>query len=148
MPSPSGPDWMRGPAARRPGTVNPQLRVSDAERAQVADRLSEHYGDGRLDQDEFSERLNKAMSAKTQADLGGLLDDLPAEQHPVQEAGQRHRRPYRLLLFLFVTIALVALAGHLSAALILPFPWLLIGLLAFLLLRRRGSRAGRGGPDR
>jgi hypothetical protein len=54
------------------------MRVSDAERSDVADRLARHFGDGRLDQAEFDERISRAMSAKTVADLQGLFDDLPA----------------------------------------------------------------------
>ena len=50
------------------------LRVSDAERNAVADKLSRHYADGRLDESEFKERLDAAMSAKTQGDLAGLFD--------------------------------------------------------------------------
>jgi Domain of unknown function (DUF1707) len=57
--------------------ANPAMRVSDAERAEVADRLSQHFGDGRLDQEEFDRRLHQAMSAVTQADLAGLFADLP-----------------------------------------------------------------------
>lgn len=53
------------------------MRVSDAERAEVADRLATHYSDGRLDKAEFDERVSRAMSAKTRADLNGLFDDLP-----------------------------------------------------------------------
>ena len=53
------------------------MRVSDAERAEVADQLAQHYGDGRLDQAELDERLGRAMSAKTLADLAGLTADLP-----------------------------------------------------------------------
>jgi hypothetical protein len=62
------------------------MRVSDADRADVADRLSRHYSDGRLDQAEFDERLDLAMRAKTRADLIGLLADLPEEQ-PAAGAG-------------------------------------------------------------
>jgi GntR family transcriptional regulator len=52
------------------------LRVSDAEREAVADRLAEHFADGRLDQAEFDDRVGRAMSAKTRADLSGLFADL------------------------------------------------------------------------
>ncbi len=34
--------------------------------------LAQHYGDGRLDQAELDERLSRAMSAKTRADLAGM----------------------------------------------------------------------------
>jgi hypothetical protein len=57
---------------------NPDLRVSDAERTEVAERLGHHYSDGRLNQDEFNERVERAMGAKTQSDLTGLFDDLPS----------------------------------------------------------------------
>ena len=53
------------------------MRVSDADRADVADRLARHYGDGRLDQAEFDDRISRAMTAKTVADFQGLFDDLP-----------------------------------------------------------------------
>ncbi|MGH9068105.1 MAG: DUF1707 SHOCT-like domain-containing protein, partial [Acidimicrobiales bacterium] len=54
-----------------------RMRVSDAERNQVAEELSRHFGDGRLDQAELDERMARTMGAKTRADLSGLLDDLP-----------------------------------------------------------------------
>ncbi len=41
---------------RRPFS-DEHLRVSDAERQAVTDRLAEHFGDGRLDQAEFDERV-------------------------------------------------------------------------------------------
>ena len=56
-------------AATRRRTSYSDLRISDAERAEVADLLSKHYGDGRLDQAEFNERLDQAMKAKTYSDL-------------------------------------------------------------------------------
>ena len=64
-----------GTGGRAPGGY--QLRVSDAERAEVADRLARHYGDGRLDKEEFDERVGRAMAAKTAGDFQGLFDDLP-----------------------------------------------------------------------
>jgi hypothetical protein len=53
------------------------MRVGDAERAAVTDTLAKHFSDGRLDQAEFEARMDKAMRAKTVADLAGLMDDLP-----------------------------------------------------------------------
>lgn len=65
------------------GGVPPsQLRVSDAERREVADLLARHFADGRLDQVELDERVGKAMAAKTRADLSGLLVDLPPVDGP------------------------------------------------------------------
>jgi GntR family transcriptional regulator len=58
------------------------LRVSDAEREAVTDRLAEHFAAGRLDQAEFDDRVERAMSAKTRADLSGLFAGLPATGAP------------------------------------------------------------------
>jgi len=52
------------------------LRVSDAEREAVTDRLAEHFAAGRLDQAEFDDRVGRAMSATTRADLSGLFAGL------------------------------------------------------------------------
>ena len=80
---------LRPDAARWMGpSTDATLRVSDAERNDVADKLSRHFADGRLDQAEFKERLDAAMSAKTQGDLAGLFDDLP----PLAAIRLRHPR--------------------------------------------------------
>ncbi len=43
------------------------MRASDDERNAVADKLSRHYAEGRLDEVEFKNRLDTAMSATTRA---------------------------------------------------------------------------------
>jgi len=153
MPAPYNPPWGRGSSGRRAAQEDPNMRVSHAERTEVADRLSKHYGDGRLDEEEFNERLDRAMKAKTRGDLNGLFDDLPgAEDAPRPAAGPpavrppRTRRPLPRIVFLgFVAIVAImvgqALAGPLFA---FPFraawpwgwgfhiPWLLIGIVVFL----------------
>ncbi len=65
------------------------MRVFDAERPMIADALSQHFADGRLDQSEFDERMEKALGAKIRGDLGGLLRDLP----PVADDMARPPRP-------------------------------------------------------
>ncbi|MFI0370889.1 DUF1707 and DUF4870 domain-containing protein [Actinomadura sp. 1N219] len=52
------------------------LRVSDAEREPVIERLQDAYADGRLDHDEFDMRMHLAMTAKTRNDLGAVTRDL------------------------------------------------------------------------
>ncbi len=52
-------------------------RIGDADRDQAAECLREHLAQGRLSQDEFDDRLNTALSAKTAADLEPLFSDLP-----------------------------------------------------------------------
>jgi DUF1707 SHOCT-like domain len=150
--------WLRGPGADRRARdtqTAAQLRVSDAERAAVADRLAHHYGDGRLDQAELDDRLGRAMSAKTRADLDGLLADLP-EGGPVPASGgprggppepsRAATRPRRRLLPLVLLVLLVLLGWRVLVAWAAPWgpwgpgawfgmPWLWIALLAFVWLR-------------
>jgi uncharacterized protein DUF1707 len=105
----------RGPRSRRrPGEVNPAMRVSDAERAELADLLSKHFGDGRLDQAEFDERLDLAMKAKTQSDLAALLTDLPATVATGPAASPPRSRPGlgRRIAFLVLVAVVTALAAH------------------------------------
>ena len=58
------------------------LRVSDAEREAATGRLAEHFAAGRLDRAEFDDRVRRAMTAKTRADLSGLVADLPETGAP------------------------------------------------------------------
>jgi|HubBroStandDraft_2_1064218.scaffolds.fasta_scaffold133126_2 hypothetical protein len=113
------------------------LRVSDAERQQVVDRLADHFAEGRLDQAEFDERSSRAMNAKTRADLGGLFDDLPETGAPaVPELPRRRRRHPILTLVLIVLIALAV--AHVLAWAAWGVPWLWLGLLAVALLFATG----------
>lgn len=52
------------------------LRVSDAERERVVERLQEAYAEGRLEHDELDMRVHLAMTAKTQGDLSTVTRDL------------------------------------------------------------------------
>ena len=71
-----------------PGDLQPhdptQLRISDAERHQVAEILREAAGEGRLDLDELDSRLEATYAARTYADLVPITMDLPA--HPQSAA--------------------------------------------------------------
>jgi hypothetical protein len=130
--------WRMG-APTGPG-AGTSLRVSDAERNEVAEKLSAHFADGRLDETEFKERLDAAMGAKTQGDLAGLFDDLPPL--PTERAGsatldEGHRRRRRSIPVL-ATIMIVALIGLASVPPVHWFhiPWFLIGVLALFLWAR------------
>ena len=150
MPASYGPPWGRGPSYRRAAPTDPNMRVSNADRTEVADRLSKHYGDGRLDEDEFNERLDRAMKAKTQADLHGLFADLPDSppemsrpEGPGAVVPQRRRRPMlgRVVLIVLAVIVISSLwhaVTHPFWALAgggLFVPWLLIAVVAFLIWR-------------
>ncbi|MQA83656.1 MAG: DUF4870 domain-containing protein [Streptosporangiales bacterium] len=51
-------------------------RVTDAERERVVERLKTAFVEGRLDQREFSLRVQQALVARTQPELAPLLTDL------------------------------------------------------------------------
>jgi DUF1707 SHOCT-like domain len=114
------------------------LRASDDERNAVADKLSRHYAEGRLDEVEFKSRLDTAMSATTRGDLHGLFDDLPPLPSEPPPPPPRHQR---ILPWVFIVV-LVAIAAGAS----MPFyplyhvPWLLFAVVAFFLWRRAGGR--------
>jgi DUF1707 SHOCT-like domain len=150
MSAPHNRPSSHGPASHGYSDVNPGLRVSDAERAEAADRLSRHYSDGRLDQATFEERLEQAMRAKTQADLAGLFADLPHDGLPGGLAGAgaaehapparyRNRRGRRLL-FLILVAVMAAAVGSMARWSVIP--WVMLGILAFLWLRH-GPRQRR-----
>jgi Domain of unknown function (DUF1707) len=158
MPTPSnqsGQSWPRGfaPLFRGPSS-DQHLRVSDAERQAVADRLAEHYADGRLDQAEFDERAGRAMSAKTWADLNGLFDDLPEPMGSPGAASagaaatapgmpMRLRRGHRHPVLLIVLAVFVAMAVAHAVV-----PWLWIGfLVAVAFLVTRGVRRSHPSQD-
>jgi len=59
-------------------TENDALRASHADRDRVAEVLRMAAGDGRLSPDELDERLERALTAKTYAELATLTTDLSA----------------------------------------------------------------------
>ena len=106
----------------------PEMRVSNDERSEVADALSRHYADGRLDDAEFKERLDRAMGAKTRSDLSGLLTDLP--RAPVEPAPAD--RPHRVGLVAIVAVAVVVAVAWSTWA-VPHVPWFLVGVVALAL---------------
>ncbi|MET9292868.1 DUF1707 domain-containing protein [Streptomyces sp. NPDC003077] len=55
----------------------PELRASDADRERVAETLRNAHAEGRLDFEEFEERLETAYKARTFGELRPLTADLP-----------------------------------------------------------------------
>ena len=73
-----GAHWGSVPDRRGP-SGNAHLRLTHADRDAVTEKLKEAYASGQLDEDEFDERVDLAMSAKFPADLEPLLSDLVPE---------------------------------------------------------------------
>lgn len=57
------------------------MRLSDAERDEAIEALSEHVRTGRLDIDEYGTRSARVTAARTRTELAPLFQDLP-EPHP------------------------------------------------------------------
>jgi hypothetical protein len=123
-------------------TPDPRLRIADSDRERAMADLAMHYADGRLDHEEYDERLDAIWTARTRADLAVLFSDLPrpqAAQPPARAAArQRSRQGFRppLLPVLALLIALSIIVGA-------PV-WLLIFPLMFL----RGRHARACAPPR
>jgi hypothetical protein len=66
-----------------------ELRASDADRERVAERLRAAAGEGRLTADELEERLERAFSARTDAELEPLTSDLPVPRARPRTASRR-----------------------------------------------------------
>jgi Domain of unknown function (DUF1707) len=78
-------------------TTQPSLRIGDAEREAVAAELREHFAQGRLTQEELSQRLDATFAAKTQGDLERITSDLPHARSyggPLPAQRSRYRAAY------------------------------------------------------
>ncbi|WNO74371.1 DUF1707 domain-containing protein [Streptomyces sp. AM8-1-1] len=60
----------------------PEMRASDAERERIAERLRDAVAEGRLDMEEFEERLDATYKARTHGELVPLVSDLPLTGAP------------------------------------------------------------------
>jgi hypothetical protein len=77
-------------------------RVSDADRDETVDSLREHLVAGRLTLDEFGDRVDTALRARTGADLAVVHVDLPAQT--AAGMGVRRRKPVRMTVALFAHV--------------------------------------------
>lgn len=157
----SSTDPQRAAQWFRPGYPAQHVRVSDADRSDVADRLARHYGDGRLDQAEFDDRISRAMAAKTVGDFQGLFDDLPelppdvtdsAGQAPgsppaagypaIQRQRGRRRGPIRTLLLIALIFMAVSIGWHaVTDWWFHPLPWIFAAIVIVVLASRASRRS-------
>jgi Domain of unknown function (DUF1707) len=84
----------------RPG----EMLASEADREATQDVLKKAFEDERLTQDEFEERIGKAVAARTVGECAALTQDIPRPAAPVPAA-----RPSRLIWLLGGGIAVVAI---------------------------------------
>ena len=120
-------------------TSGPQTRIADSDRERAMSDLAGHYADGRLDHEEYDERLDAIWTARTRADLAVIFSDLPRPQvtYPAPPARAASRGSGRRRFPLLPVIALLVVLSVITNA---PF-WLLIFPLMFV-----RSRRGMGCP--
>src|SRR2546421_728385 len=90
---------------RRGGPRDRGLRVGDSEREAVADVLREQHLQGRLTSDEFEERLDRCLAAKTYAELDALVEDFPAGEGRSRQGRGWGWRPSPFVLVPLVVVA-------------------------------------------
>jgi len=116
------------------------LRVSDAEREAAASELNVHFTAGRIDMDEFDERLQAVLSGRTRRDLAGAFEDLPRTQASALR-GQPHRTwPPFVPLFVIVGffVAISTVLGTIAFGPLHHFivPWWIVPIALFFVFRR------------
>lgn len=150
--------------------MNDRIRISDADREQVAARLREHFAEGRLTSEELDQRITAALSAKTAGDLRQVMADLPGPAPVPPPAGQgppwagrpwaggpwvvhRRRGPRLLPLALLALIAVLVLPGaglvlgvFLKLLLLFWLVAMVAGVIAAFRFRHRMRRYWRSGP--
>lgn len=113
------------------------VRIGSAERDRASEDLAVHYAEGRLEHEEYAERLDAIWSSRTRDDLLYIFADLPARSTraaaPVVANDYRRKRPSGFP-WLPAMLVLVALSLMLEAPVVLlVVPW-------WLLWRRREAR--------
>ena len=126
-----------------------EVRIGDADRERAQTTLGDHYAAGRLDHDEYSERLDRIWAARTRAELEPVFGDLPgaagpaarlptstpystaASRRPATAVRTRSSRPPVPLVILLVVLGAIAVATRL--------PIILVGLAVWFFFLRGGS---------
>jgi hypothetical protein len=86
--------------------MDPALRASDDDRRRVVDALERHTAAGRLNLDEYTERVSRVWAAATHGDLAEVTRDLPPAEPVAAIASRQLLVAFALAL---VTLAVLAL---------------------------------------
>jgi len=85
----------------------PAMRISDADRERVCERLQEAFAEGRVTSEEFQERTAAALAAKTEADLAPLTSDLPVPAPPAPVVRSPRQRELRRIWTAWASMAVL-----------------------------------------
>jgi hypothetical protein len=146
---------------------DPNIRASDADRDKTVTLLREHLAAGRLDNEEFDERMETALRAKTLGELDLLMADLPGidlyrlpdarlTRQPMQaQPARRHRGVWRAAWGSWFTVSLLLFVIWALSGAGYPWPLWVAGPWAAVLVgdwvagghrRSRQLGSGSGGP--
>lgn len=95
----------------------PDQRASDDDRQRVVRALERHTAAGRLNLDEYADRVDRALAARTHGQLAEVTGDLPADPDPAgggsTDPAQTHAGTARQLgiAFLVALAALIVVIG-------------------------------------
>ncbi len=113
-----------------------QLRAADADRERALEYLKTAFTEGRLTQDDYEARMERALAAKTFADLDALLADLPVATAPGHWPAQPRTNPLAIA-------SLVCGVGQFALWPLITIPAIVLGHMARRQIRRTGE-AGSG----
>jgi Domain of unknown function (DUF1707) len=133
------------------------LRVSDEQRDRAAQEIREHYAAGRLTDDELSDRVQAAYTARTEQELRKLLSDLPKlpaspSEQKAELVARRNMLQRRMLqeaggglgVFVICTGVWLASGGHHGRGAFWPIIVLIVCVLPLL---RNGWRLYGPAPE-
>lgn len=127
------------------------MRSSSADRERAIDVLKAAFAEGRLDQDEYTGRVEQVYSSRTYGDLAALTADLPAgplgalelpktpsgqlSRIPPMPPARRHRGGLPLPFIICLLVVLATAVGHGSVGLAVTVIFLFVILNLFRWLR-------------
>lgn len=135
VPQPSEPVWERFTADPR-RVRNADVRVGHADRDLVADLLADAYALGRLDTDEYNERLDRAMQLRTVAEIMPLVGDLAASGAPTPASRRQGKETAARVLLLVagtvtgINVLIWALVSISTGSFVYFWPmWVAVGMV-------------------
>lgn len=129
-------------------TQNAPLRIGDAERDRAIAALGDHFAAGRLNAEEFEQRVDQAIKARFNSDLEPLFVDLPRTVEPTMDSPS-HRQDAHLAWSPVLWFAPLIVMCAVVAAVILSAPWLVwMFLWVFLITGFFRHRRRHFGPPR
>jgi hypothetical protein len=117
------------------------LRASDADREQVAERLRQATGEGRLLAEELEQRLGAVFRARTYGELDALVADLPGRRDvparsPRRPLARASHLPAPALVLLVPMAMAMAVAAVVIVTMVFAF-WALMITIVWLALGHR-----------